>query len=391
MRILMYSHDSYGLGHLRRTLALAEAFVARNRDSNVLILTGSTVSGAFKMSHGVEIVKLPSMVKVRNGLYKPGRMSVNPDMLRNLRSSLILSAASSFEPDAFIVDKAPLGMKREVLQTLEYLRDAQPGALTVLGLRDVLDAPERVRRHWISGGIDAAIEDLYDLVFVYGCREVYDPLPEYGLSGAVLDRSHYVGYVGRPLVPQIASPPPFGEGYVLVTAGGGGDGLRLIETYLEGLRVVRPAFESVVVTGPLMCPEDRKRIERLAGGLPVRVLEFRADMERLISAAGAVVSMGGYNTTTELLTARKPAVIVPRVEPRVEQLIRAERLSRLGLVEMVHPDDLTPERLVGKVKHLLERGPIYESRVGVDLSGARRAVELVLAHAEDRQALPTGA
>src|SRR5215203_6044386 len=104
MRVLMYSHDSYGLGHLRRTLALAEAFVERDPDTNVLILTGSTVSGAFSMSRGVEIVKLPSAIKVANGLYKPDRMSVSFELLRDLRSDLILSAARSFHPDAFIVD-----------------------------------------------------------------------------------------------------------------------------------------------------------------------------------------------------------------------------------------------------------------------------------------------
>lgn len=390
MKVLAYSHDSYGLGHLRRTLALAEAFVARDPDSNVLILTGSTVSGAFRMSRGIEIVKLPSAVKVSNGLYEPDRMSVSFDLLKDLRSSLILSAAKSFEPDVFLVDKAPLGMKREVLPTLEYLRDSGAPALTVLGLRDVLDAPNRVRRHWTEGGIGEAIEEFYDLVFVYGPRAVYDPLPEYGLSPAVLERSHYVGYVGRAPQASEGTPPPYKPGYVLVTAGGGGDGFRLMETYLEGLRATRPSFESVVVTGPLMDSEDRRRVEELSEGLPVNVIEFRPDMERMIAASGAVVSMGGYNTTVELLAARKPALIVPRVEPRVEQLIRAERLARLGLVAMVHPDHLDPEPLIRRVEDLLERGPNGPYREDIDISGARRAVDLVFAGVRGKGALPAG-
>lgn len=386
----MYSHDSYGLGHLRRTLALAEAFVRRDAGASVLILTGSTVSGTFRMSPGIDLVKLPSAVKVASGVYEPSRIPVSFESLRELRSSLILSAAASFDPDAFVVDKAPLGMKREVCRTLEFLREERPSTLTVLGLRDVMDDPARVRRNWREGGIAESIEEFYDTILIYGPREIYDPLPEYGLSEATLERCHYVGYVGRDPTLEEAMDPPFAPGYVLVTAGGGADGLYLMETYLKSLRGARSSFDSVVVTGPLMDDASRRRLERLARGLRARVLEFRADMERLIARAGAVVSMGGYNTTTELLSAGKPALIVPRVEPRVEQLIRARRLAALGLVEMIHPDDLTPALMRSTVEGLLERGPTTGIEVAIDLSGATKAVELVREGVTEKRALAVG-
>ena len=176
-----------------------------------------------------------------------------------------------------------------------------------------------------------------------------------------------------------------------MTAGGGGDGFHLLKNYLKSLRRPVPAFESLVVTGPMMDDESKRKVERLARGLRVRVLEFRADMERLIRRAGAVVSMGGYNSTIELLVARKPALIVPRVEPRVEQLIRTERLSRLGLVEMIHPRDLTPRLMRSKVEELLERDPASAPRVEVDLSGASRAVDLVTAGISEKRAVALGA
>lgn len=391
MKILMYSHDSYGLGHLRRTLALAGAFTEHNRNASVLILTGSTVSGAFWLSQGVDLIKLPSAVKVANGVYKSNRMPVDFECLRRIRSNLIMSTVESFDPDAFIVDKAPLGMKREVYSTLEFLRSARPSTLTVLGLRDVLDDPERVRQHWQDNRIAEAIEEFYDLVLVYGPREVYDPLPEYGLSDETLFRSHYVGYIGRNPALEQTSATHFQPGYVLVTPGGGGDGFYLVKNYLESLRGTEPSFESIVVTGPLMDEEHKRQAERLSRGLRVRVLEFRPDMEFLIQAAGVVVAMGGYNTTTELLAARKPAIIVPRVEPRVEQLIRAERLASLGLVEMIHPHDLAPGLLRSKVEELVERGPIPAVPFEVDLSGADRAVELISASVSHKHAMVLGA
>jgi predicted glycosyltransferase len=391
MKILMYSHDSYGLGHLRRTLALAEAFVGAETNTSILILTGSTVSSAFRMSFGIDLVKLPSAVKVASRVYEPSRMSIEFESLKNLRSSLILSAVKSFDPDAFIVDKAPLGMKREVYPALEYLHTERPSTLTVLGLRDVMDDPARIRRTWREGRISTAIETLYDTILVYGPREIYDPLPEYGLSVATLRRSHYVGYVGRASIPEETSDLEFEPGYVLVTAGGGGDGFHLLKNYLESLRGPEPAFESLVVTGPMMDAASMRKIERLARGLRVRVMEFRADMERLIRDAGAVVSMGGYNTTVELLVAHKPALIVPRVEPRVEQLIRAEQLADMGLVDMIHPHDLTPRLMRTKVEELLERDPASAPRVEVDLSGASRAVRLVTAGIAEKRTLTLGA
>ncbi|HZA43980.1 MAG TPA: glycosyltransferase, partial [Rubrobacter sp.] len=322
---------------------------------------------------------------------KPSRLPVTFERLRNLRSGLILNAAESFSPDAFIVDKAPLGMKREVSRTLEYLHDKRPSTLTVLGLRDVLDDPDRVRRHWRDNHITEAIERYYDLILVYGPREVYDPLPEYGLPTAILRRSYYVGYVGRGPTFGDTSDMPFRPGYVLVTAGGGADGFHLIRIYLESLREPVPSFESIVVTGPLMDEESKRTLERLSGGLRARVVEFRADMERLIQGARAVVTMGGYNTTTELLAARKPALIIPRVEPRVEQLIRARRLASLGLVEMIHPRDLTPSLMRDQVEDLLRRDPSTAANAEVDLSGAARTVKLVSANVAEKRALAVGA
>jgi predicted glycosyltransferase len=131
----------------------------------------------------------------------------------------------------------------------------------------------------------------------------------------------------------------------------------------------------------------KREIEHLARGLRVRVMEFRPDMDRLVKWAGAVVSMGGYNTTVELLAARKSALIVPRVEPRVEQLIRAKRLADLGLVEMIHPNDLTPGLVRSKVEGLLRSDPDSTPRVEVDISGASRAMDFVAAAMAEKRAM----
>ena len=70
--------------------------------------------------------------------------------------------------------------------------------------------------------------------------------------------------------------------------------------------------------------------------------------------ADVVVSMGGHSTICEILSFARPAIIVPRAAPRREQLIRAEGLSHRGLVRMIHPDELTADRLSQELERLLE-------------------------------------
>ena len=72
-------------------------------------------------------------------------------------------------------------------------------------------------------------------------------------------------------------------------------------------------------------------------------------MMSLMAAADVVVAMGGYNTVCELLTLRKRAVVVPRINPGLEQCIRAERMSAIGLLHMLHPRCLTPNALLAAV------------------------------------------
>jgi len=105
------------------------------------------------------------------------------------------------------------------------------------------------------------------------------------------------------------------------------------------------------------------------------VLEFVTDPCPLLERADRVVAMGGYNTICEILAYRKPALVVPRTEPRTEQLIRAERFAALGLVDMLHPSELTPEAISAWLAAKAERPTAAEEMM--DFSGVRRLPELL--------------
>jgi predicted glycosyltransferase len=123
-----------------------------------------------------------------------------------------------------------------------------------------------------------------------------------------------------------------------------------------------------------MPPGEVARLGELTRGVDARVQVFRTDMDGVIAGARAVVSMAGYNTVAELMSARKPALLVPRVRPSEEQLMRASELASRGVQEMLHPDGLTPAGMRDALDRLLERPPPPSTD---DYDGGERAAAIL--------------
>ncbi len=152
----MYSHDTYGLGHIRRTMSIASQL--RQPNINILILTGSPIAGRFTFSSQVDFVRIPGMIKHTNEEYRPLSIKIDPLQALRIRKNIITATAKTFRPDLFIVDKEPLGLKKEVLPTLEWLKKHLPRSRSILGLRDVMDDRVVVRRDWEKKGIYRMID-----------------------------------------------------------------------------------------------------------------------------------------------------------------------------------------------------------------------------------------
>jgi predicted glycosyltransferase len=293
-------------------------------------------------------------------------------------------AARHFRPDALIVDHAPAGLKGEAVPTLRYLKDHSPQTRLIVGLRDVIDEPARVRQAWAREGVYPLLDDVYDRILVYGERDLHDVVAEYALSPRAAAKTRFVGHLQRE--PGERSPAEVRSGLplrtdrlVVITAGGGGDGGALIRTALAAMRQRRRSieFDCLLIGGPLMSTEERNAARDLAAqGSDVHFLDFTDDLASYLGAADGVVAMGGYNTVCEILSLGTPALIVPRVHPRKEQLIRAEALAARGLVRMLHPDALSPRRLLAEMEALLVDPPSPRTRLPMDgLAGVAAALD----------------
>lgn len=362
-KFLLYSHDTYGLGNIRRTLLLAEELRSQYPRAAILILTGSPMIHAFRIPEGVDYIKLPCLDRVAAERYEPRFLSAWTDEVKRIRAALIEQAVLGFQPDLMIVDKRPAGVDGELLPALRRIRGAQSAPRIVLGVRDILDTPERTRRSFANSHTFDTILEHYDEVWVYGEQSIFDVVEEYDFPDSVASRTFYCGYLKRSVevAPRTDTSP-----HVLVTTGGGGDGSRMIEAYLQGLAALAPddAPRTTVVLGPEMPADTRADLLARFGHLAHRVtfLEFEPDLPLLLSQSDVVVSMAGYNTVCELLLFGRRAVLVPRAEPVQEQLIRARLFAERGYFDMVEPDQLTPELLMSRVLVALrEPSPLTSS------------------------------
>ncbi|MGL4729202.1 MAG: glycosyltransferase family protein [Bosea sp. (in: a-proteobacteria)] len=379
VRVLMYSHDTFGLGHLRRCRTIAHALVEKFKGVHVLIISGSQIAGAFDFKARVDFVKVPSVIKLYNGEYTSISRHINIDETLGWRKEIIRATAASYDPDLMIVDKEPLGLRGELMPTLDMLKAR--GCRLVVGLRDVMDDIEALKAEWSVRDVLPRMAQYFDDVWVYGPEGFHNPLAGMDLPPGLGDRFSYTGFLRRDLPASgLNDVEELPKKYILVTAGGGGDGAPLIRAALDAYRH-QPVkgHDLVMVLGPFMRMEDREDIRRRAAGLShIRLIDFHARHEILLQKAAAVVSMAGYNTFCEILSLNRRALLVPRIAPREEQLIRARRAAELGLVDMLLPSQIDdPALFSDALARLIKRPLPIDDRTSSMMDGLDQICDLV--------------
>lgn len=387
MRFLLYCHDTYGLGHIRRALSLATYFTETMPNAEVLLVTGSPLAHSFTLPPRVDYVKLPTVTKTNDGDYRSRSLDLEFSSIRDLRATILCETAQVYRPNVFLVDHVPQGLKGEALPTLTMLKYTQPECLRVLGLRDIVDSSWVIQKNWNVEGIYQTLEQDYDLILVYGSRGLYNVAKEYHLPASVDQRIRYCGYLNR-----VSDATPMGNTtktssrpLVVLTAGGGGDGFPMMHDYLLGVRQLADVpFDSILLTGPLMNETQQSELRELASFLPVNKIQietFLSDPLPLLRSADLVVAMAGYNTTCELLALQKRMLLVPRIVPRQEQLIRASILAEHGLAQMLSPENMKPETLIASVQRALLQPRPDASRLaaaGISFDGQALARKSIL-------------
>jgi len=393
MRFFFYSHDGLGLGHTRRHLTVASALAQQAPDAAILLATGAEEPGRFGLPRQVEILKLPGLRKDANEKYSSRRLKVSVNEIRSLRSALLFSAVKAFQPQVVLVDKHPFGASGEFKPGLKALRRA--GGRAVLGLRDILDAPPQVLAEWKK--VRDLIATHYEQVVIYGEQGVFDPVSAYNFPEALAKKTHFSGYVFSPENPLALQnfdwpfPPRDRRSrpVVLATCGGGEDGFRILEMFMRSS--FQAPWQAVTVAGPMTPDAELERLERIAVETGVTFRHYVPHLSALFGSVDALVCMGGYNTLVEAAALGVPTVCVPRIHPRLEQLMRAQAFERLGLLQLCPPERLSVHELRSEIESALKLSrtslKARAHRV-LDFTGAQRAASSLLALADGTSSRP---
>ncbi len=372
-KIVIYSHDTFGLGNVRRMLAITEHLLDNIAELSILLISGSPMIHSFRLpEQRFDYLKLPCIGRTLSGDYIAKKLGTNFNELVTVRSQIIQAAVSNFNPDIMIVDKKPRGITDELYPVLELIHSNMPQTNVVLLLRDILDEPDVTRQIWSKNKYFESIERYYHSILVMGSRKVFDVCHEYGFPRKIADKVLFCGYINRNHIScQSNAPLLFPESdrpRILITVGGGEDGLTPVKHYLNGLKqhALKPSLSTLIVTGPEMSQKNYETVKKLARELThVQVIDFTPNLATHMKAADLIVSMAGYNTIVEILSMNKPAIVIPRIKPVSEQLIRAVHLDKLGVLKCIHPAELSAKSLIDEVNNQL--GKCRRTKKAIDI------------------------
>jgi predicted glycosyltransferase len=369
---LFYSHDGYGLGHVRRNSLTARAVLETDPTAHVSLVTGVGAHPRWlHQTPRMRVHHVPPMLKATDGSYRHERLSF--DQAVRERARIFAALVDDERPDVIVVDRHPYGTAGELREGLDAAR--RRGSAVVLGLRDVLDEPSVVRTE-LNGLGWAGVEDVYDDILVYGRRHFVDHQAEYGLTLPV----HYCGWVVEPPMAAWRRSSVYGN-LLVVAAGGGGDGAAVFDLGAQ-LLARRPDLFGLFAPGPYA---DVDAVRRLGAYVPgrARIVRHSDACGRWFARAEAILCMAGYNSTLEALASGLRPILMPRRSPRREQAIRAGRLACLGLADVVDEGaDVAEVAWLLQRPRALPEGALQAA--GIDLNGARAAAQRLHTHATAR-------
>jgi predicted glycosyltransferase len=385
LRLLFYVQHLLGVGHFRRAMGLVRACEAAGIEV-VVASGGRPVEGIAPAGRLVQLPPAESADSRFSSIVDAEGRPID-DRWRATRRDRLLDLLAETEPDLLLIEQFPFGRRAfrfELMPLLEAAMARRPRPITVCSLRDVLVAKSDPER---QAEMIALARRYFDRVLVHGDPAVIPLEASFPAATALADRILYTGYV---VDSAALAPSPQGEAEandeILVSAGGGAVGRPLIEAALAARPRTRWRDRPWrIVTGPGMAERD---VVALRAALPegVRLDRVRPDLPALFGRCHLSVSQAGYNTLMELLSVRARALVVPFAEAsETEQTLRARRLARMGLLDLVESDALGPAPFAAAIDRAAARA---RPQVRLNFGGAAQTAKLLLQLADRRGPAP---
>jgi predicted glycosyltransferase len=381
-RVLFYCQSLLGIGHFIRGRELLCAL----RDFEVCFLYGGEVVPGFELPAWVEVIYLPAIRSdaAFEKLYVVDGQESLPE-IKVRRKELLLATFDRFAPDILLIELFPFGRKKfnfELLPLLGHARATRPETKIVCSLRDILVRRPNQARY--EAEVCALMNQYFDLLLIHADPRLQRLEETFGSVAELNCAIHYTGYVAPP--PQSKPAARVGaEPLILVSIGGGRVGHELIECALEAETQLHLPHRLHILAGPHIPAEQFQSLQqRAAGRHHVTLQHHTTEFLAWLRQADLSLSMAGYNTCMDIISAGVRALVYPFNEyGNDEQTLRARKLERLGYVSVLDPARLAPDYMAAEIVRCLNAPPSAPA-VALDLRGAQRTAELLAQEAGKR-------
>ncbi len=385
-KIMFYCQNLMGLGHLVRSTEIIRSLV---KEFEVCLIDGGTIVENFEIPSAVRTIRIPTL-RVRNRNLEVVESNLTLEEVKEIRKHKLLKVFDEFQPDCLITEGYPFSKGKlafELIPLLEQVKLSRRDTETVCCVRDIVLSKNNYYRD--KRKLEIKKRDLinryYDLLLIHSDPKIHRLEEDFSLTRELKCKVNYTGYV-------VQSPPenllPTAEDItslssrkpmILVSIGGGRFGHELIETILATAPLVEKLLphQFNIFTGPLMPEEKFLALQTAAVGKNnISLRRYTAHLLDYMSKASLSISLGGYNTTMNILRTGVKAMIFPSNDGD-EQKIRGEKLERLGIVQVIRPQDLNPDGLAQKMIDCLNQEPVGAKITSLELQGAKKTAALL--------------
>ncbi len=366
-RILLYSHNSKGLGHVIRTTALADRIRCQIGEASVLIVSGSSNPNLSALiPEGVDYVKIPSLGVIEENnrvITTSEKLLESPRTVRGLRRAVLTPLTLEFAPQVMIVDFFPQGKDDELSRAIPALKAKSPHTQIILGLRGIIDTPAWVKDKLLNTRNLNFIRRYYDTIYAYTDPDIFRLEAAYDLPAWFNTRLRYTGYVLRRSQSAHQSRQMLrdklgvaDEKLVYISIGGGKNSAVIVDMCLQAKRILDRKLNThfLIVAGPYIDDEEFGKLSTSSSEIGnISLLKFSDSTVEFMQACDLFIGAAGYNTLAEMLLTRCRALIIPRIEAQAEQVLHAAQLQSAGYCETMSQDALSPANIAQKIDYML--------------------------------------
>jgi predicted glycosyltransferase len=377
-KILFYCQYHLGMGHLVRSVEVMRSLAT---EFQICFVKGGTDVEGLDLPPNIEKVALPALLS-ENRKLKVADPAQNLEEVKQQRTETLLNTFDRFQPDCLVIEGYPFKKYQfefESIPLLERVKASRRNVKVVCSLRDVVMAQPYRDRNEVIAKTCQRLNQYFDLLLIHSDPQFHRLEESFPAVGDIHCSIQYTGFVAQSLsesavwthedIVDLNRNQPM----ILVSVGGGQLGHDLLEATVAASPILAehlPQYHLQVFTGPFIPAEQFETLEKAAAGQRNLTLrKFTPQLLAYMQKANLSISLGGYNTTMNILRTGVNSMILPS-DKDWEQRVRAEKLEKMGVLELLHPEDLRPKQLADKMIQAIERPLKPKSLTPFNLQGS---------------------